>query len=57
MASSLREVLSEVKATGVGDNKNVLAEVNVETVRHLEIQVVGNVIGVSPWVVAIARCR
>ena len=40
--SLLREVLSEVKATGVGDNKNVLAEVNVETVRHLEIQVVGN---------------
>ena len=42
VASSLREVLSEVKATGVGDNKNVLVEVNVETVRHLEIQVVGN---------------
>ena len=42
VASLLREVLSEVKATGIGDNKNVLAEVNVETVRHLEIQVVGN---------------
>lgn len=42
VTSMLREVLSEVKATGVGDNKNVLAEVNVETVRHLEIQVVGN---------------
>ena len=42
VASLLREVLSEVKTTGVGDNKNVLAEVNVETVRHLEIQVVGN---------------
>jgi acetyl/propionyl-CoA carboxylase alpha subunit len=42
VAPLLREVLSEVKATGVGDNKNVLAEVNVETVRHLEIQVVGN---------------
>ncbi|MCB1692721.1 MAG: hypothetical protein KDI19_08145 [Pseudomonadales bacterium] len=38
----LREVLSEVKAGGVGDNKNVLAELNVETVRHVEIQVVGN---------------
>ena len=38
----LREVLSEVKATGVGDNKNVLAEINIETVRHLEIQVIGN---------------
>jgi len=42
VAPLLREVLSEVKATGVGDNKNVLAEINVETVRHLEIQVVGN---------------
>ena len=40
--SLLREVLSEVKATGVGDNKNVLAEINIETVRHLEIQVIGN---------------
>lgn len=42
VAPLLREVLSEVKATGVGDNKNVLAEINVETVRHLEIQVIGN---------------
>ena len=40
--SLLLEVLSEIKATGVGDNKNVLAEVNIETVRHEEIQVVGN---------------
>jgi acetyl/propionyl-CoA carboxylase alpha subunit len=31
-----------VKTTGVGDNKNVLAEINIETVRHEEIQVVGN---------------
>tara|TARA_B100001971_G_scaffold210236_1_gene235304 strand:+ start:820 stop:3651 length:2832 start_codon:yes stop_codon:yes gene_type:complete len=37
-----REILSEVKATGKGDNKNVLAELNIETVRHQEIQVVGN---------------
>jgi len=42
IGSLLREVLSEVKATGVGDNKNVLAEINIETIRHLEIQVVGN---------------
>ncbi len=42
VASKYREVLSEVKATGPGDNKNVLAEVNIETVRHQEIQVVGN---------------
>ncbi len=38
----LKEVLAEVKATGLGDNKNVLAEINIETVRHVEIQVVGN---------------
>jgi acetyl/propionyl-CoA carboxylase alpha subunit len=36
------EILSEVKTTGIGDNKNVLAELNIETVRHQEIQVVGN---------------
>lgn len=40
--SALREILAEVKAGGVGDNKNVLAELNIETVRHQEIQVVGN---------------
>lgn len=38
----LREVLQEVKATGVGDNKNVLIELNIETTRHQEIQVIGN---------------
>jgi acetyl/propionyl-CoA carboxylase alpha subunit len=42
VAPMLREVFSEVKATGRGDNKNVLAEINIETVRHLEIQVIGN---------------
>ncbi len=42
IASMFLEILSEVKATGVGDNKNVLAELNIETVRHEEIQVVGN---------------
>lgn len=36
------EILNEVKATGVGDNKNVLVELNIETTRHQEIQVVGN---------------
>ncbi len=40
--AAYREVLAEVKATGTGDNKNVLAELNIETVRHQEIQVVGN---------------
>lgn len=38
----LREILSEVKCNGVGDNKNVLIELNIETTRHQEIQVVGN---------------
>ena len=37
-----REVLNEVKATGVGDNKNMLIELNVEETRHNEIQMVGN---------------
>lgn len=36
------EILNEVKCNGVGDNKNVLAELNIETTRHQEIQVVGN---------------
>jgi len=38
----VREVLSEVKATGVGDNKNVLVELNIEQTRHNEIQLIGN---------------
>jgi acetyl/propionyl-CoA carboxylase alpha subunit len=38
----VREILNEVKCNGVGDNKNVLAELNIETTRHQEIQVVGN---------------
>ncbi len=40
--AALREALSEVKATGVGDNKNVLLELNVERTRHNEIQLIGN---------------
>jgi acetyl/propionyl-CoA carboxylase alpha subunit len=38
----VREVLNEVKATGVGDNKNVLVELNIEQTRHNEIQLLGN---------------
>ena len=34
----VREILNEVKTTGVGDNKNVLVELNIETTRHQEIQ-------------------
>jgi acetyl/propionyl-CoA carboxylase alpha subunit len=38
----VREILNEVKATGVGDNKNVLIELNIEQTRHNEIQLLGN---------------
>jgi acetyl/propionyl-CoA carboxylase alpha subunit len=37
-----REVLAEVKATGTGDNKNMLLELNIEQTRHNEIQILGN---------------
>lgn len=36
------ECLIELKTNGVGDNKNVLIEMNIDTTRHQEIQVVGN---------------
>ena len=45
----VREVLNEVKANGVGDNKNVLVELNIEQTRHNEIQLVGN----GKWCVAL----
>jgi acetyl/propionyl-CoA carboxylase alpha subunit len=41
-AEMVREILNEIKNTGVGDNKNVLVELNIETTRHQEIQVIGN---------------
>ncbi|MBD2859229.1 biotin carboxylase [Spongiibacter sp. KMU-158] len=40
--SLVLECLIELKTNGVGDNKNVLIEMNIETTRHQEIQVVGN---------------
>lgn len=40
--SLVLECLIELKTNGVGDNKNVLIEMNVDTTRHQEIQVVGN---------------
>ncbi len=43
------EILNEVKATGKGDNKNVLIELNIETTRHQEIQVIGN----GEWTLAL----
>lgn len=45
----VREVLSEVKATGPGDNKNMLLELNVEQTRHNEIQILGN----GDWCIAL----
>ena len=36
------ECLIELKTNGVGDNKNVLIEMNIDTTRHQEIQVIGN---------------
>lgn len=39
---AVREILSEVKATGVGDDKNIVLELNVEETRHNEIQLLGN---------------
>ncbi|WP_437954879.1 biotin/lipoyl-containing protein [Sorangium sp. So ce119] len=44
-----REVLAEVKAGGVGDNKNILLELNIEETRHNEIQLIGN----GAWCVAL----
>jgi acetyl/propionyl-CoA carboxylase alpha subunit len=38
----VREILGEVKTLGVGDNKNILVEINIETTRHNEIQLLGN---------------
>jgi acetyl/propionyl-CoA carboxylase alpha subunit len=38
----VREILQEVKVTGVGDNKNILLELNIEEIRHNEVQMLGN---------------
>lgn len=38
----VREILNEVKTNGIGDNKNVLVELNIEQTRHNEIQLLGN---------------
>jgi acetyl/propionyl-CoA carboxylase alpha subunit len=39
---AVMSVLIESKATGVGDNKNFLIELNIENTRHNEIQLLGN---------------
>jgi acetyl/propionyl-CoA carboxylase alpha subunit len=43
------EILAEVKAAGVGDNKNILLELNIEETRHNEIQLLGN----GTWCIAL----
>ncbi|GAB7028247.1 ATP-binding protein [Geotalea toluenoxydans] len=45
----VREILNEVKANGIGDNKNVLIELNIEQTRHNEIQLLGN----GDWCIAL----
>jgi acetyl/propionyl-CoA carboxylase alpha subunit len=45
----VREILSEVKTNGIGDNKNVLIELNIEQTRHNEIQLLGN----GVWCIAL----
>lgn len=45
----VREILAEVKAGGVGDNKNILVELNIEETRHNEIQLLGN----GQWCIAL----
>lgn len=49
VADRAREVLAEVKATGAGDDKNMLIELNIEATRHNEIQLLGN----GEWCVAL----
>ncbi len=39
---AVMEVLSEAKALGEADNKNFLIELNIENIRHNEIQLLGN---------------
>lgn len=45
----VREILSEVKAGGIGDDKNILIELNIEQTRHNEIQLLGN----GEWCIAL----
>jgi len=47
--SAVREILAEVKASGVGDDKNILLELNIEDTRHNEIQLLGN----GSWCIAL----
>jgi acetyl/propionyl-CoA carboxylase alpha subunit len=42
VASAVVDLLSEVKMTAPGSNRNFLTELNIETSRHNEIQLIGN---------------
>ncbi|MBF0238304.1 MAG: biotin carboxylase [SAR324 cluster bacterium] len=42
IAEAVKAVLIESKATGTGDNKNFLIELNIENTRHNEVQLLGN---------------
>ncbi len=48
-ATRAREIWSEIKAMEPGANKNVLLELNIDTNRHQEVQVLGN----GAWCVAL----
>ncbi len=48
-AAAVQEILREAQATGPQDNKRFLIELNVETTRHNEIQLLGN----GEWCIAL----
>ena len=47
--NAVLEILSEAKALGKADNKNFLMELNIENIRHNEIQLLGN----GDWCIAL----
>jgi len=42
VASAVMDILAESKVLGAGSNRNFLIELNIETTRHNEIQLLGN---------------
>ena len=49
VAAAVMEVLAEVKVVEPGSNRNFLVELNIESTRHNEIQLIGN----GTWCVAL----
>jgi len=49
IAGAVMEILAEQKVTEPGSNRNFLIELNLETTRHNEIQVIGN----GDWAIAL----